>query len=576
MVKKEEKNQEEVQYTIQERIEAGKVALLDHRIQLAFNLLFEPALTEQRATRLLLKITNEYTRMRLITEAMIKDNGVEEKAKEGSVLAQYVMGRYHQQVKPDEDSPEKANSWFEKAMDAGFGDAFAGKAILVLGGYCGFVDLGRYHSLLEEGFKKGNSVAQCSYPFSMILRDMVFGRKDVSPDPQRAIDEIKALLDGNESDDIDVVDPLYYKILGDAYNQLDDKENAGEYYLKAVDMGYYECIFDYSCLVLPTEDFTHKAWVQWKKMNKVGCERNDPMSLVLSTLYDEVEYDDLPPEKQKKRNEEIRKHLDMADTLGEEFASFIAGYNYYKGCYGFEQDDNMAWEWFWRAAYYEDSTSYAMLAKMIEEGRSPEGFDQTYADEFHLQALRRGEKDELERVVNIYRAGRLTNFAREIESIYIPRFELQQKNTPEEDPYEDLDLNLIAIVRTDGTADIIEFDVEYWDELPDLIGAERLDAIRVQPLYDIGKELSMTDHITGWVDNMGLLKDLMKNPVGCRIYPGPIAGDMILTLEDANYKPKSFTDVYELKKVVAALGASLNGIYLDDGPDDDGRYDPWA
>ena len=86
----------------------------------------------------------------------------------------------------------------------------------------------------------------------------------------------------------------------------------------------------------------------------------------------------------------------------------------------------------------------------------------------------------------------------------------------------------------------------------------------------------MTDHITGWVDNMGLLKDLMMNPIGCKIYPGPIAGDMILTLEDANYKPKSFTDVYELKKVVAALGAPLNGVYLDDGPDDDGRYDPWA
>ena len=34
--------------------------------------------------------------------------------------------------------------------------------------------------------------------------------------------------------------------------------------------------------------------------------------------------------------------------------------------------------------------------------------------------------------------------------------------------------------------------------------------------------------------------------------------------------------VVQLKKIVAALGAQLENVYLDDAPDDDGRYDAWS
>ena len=75
---------------------------------------------------------------------------------------------------------------------------------------------------------------------------------------------------------------------------------------------------------------------------------------------------------------------------------------------------------------------------------------------------------------------------------------------------------------------------------------------------------------------MGQMKGLPTNPIGCKHYPGPIVGDMILTLEDGRYNPKSFESIETLKQVIAALGAKLDNILLDDGPDDDGRFDPWA
>ena len=139
------------------------------------------------------------------------------------------------------------------------------------------------------------------------------------------------------------------------------------------------------------------------------------------------------------------------------------------------------------------------------------------------------------------------------------------------------DDKFIAIIKTDGSAEIIEFDVEYWDELPDYIAAKRLDAVRVMPLFDIAEELGLDDHITGWVDDRGLRKSLDENPVGCKIYPGTIAGDMILTLEDDDYKPKSFNDLDVIYSVLNKLGVTEIEENLDDEYDEeDGRFDAWS
>ncbi|MDO5341996.1 MAG: hypothetical protein Q4F69_06050 [Bacteroidia bacterium] len=139
------------------------------------------------------------------------------------------------------------------------------------------------------------------------------------------------------------------------------------------------------------------------------------------------------------------------------------------------------------------------------------------------------------------------------------------------------DDKFIAIIKTDGSAEIIEFDVEYWDELPEYIAAKRLDAVRVVPLYDIAEELGLDDHITGWVDDRGLMKNLDENPVGCKIYPGTIAGDMILTLEDDEYKPKSFNDLDIIYSVLNKLGVTEIEENLDDEYDEeDGRFDAWC
>lgn len=570
---------------IQNRIEAGKEALVNFDIRAAFDQLFLPALVDERAKKLLFKLLSKYQRLRILSKEQIQEQQVEAWAEKGYAVAQYMLGRYHQQVKPDKDSIDKAKKWYDKAQKAGIADAYSCEAVMVLDGYFDWVNMDRYNALIRQGVELGSSKDYCGLPVYRKLNASIYGNLGFTADPQSVIDSVKEIIGPDESDDIEVVDPVYYQLLGDACSQLGDKENAVKYYSKAVDMGLVECYSSCILLSTPNESHTHEAWEMWRKMCKDGGDYGDPLCYVLYAYYYETDYDDLPDDEKPQRTAEILKYFGWAQAMGEEFAAYLLGNYYYNGIDGFEKDHDLAWEWLNNAAYWESSSAYAMLAQMIEEDYKPERYDQEWADFFHLQALRRGEKDELAKVVEIYQSGRLTDYAGEIESIYIPRFEKQMAEIPEddfedeedyeEDDYED-DRKLIAIIKTDGTADIIEFDVTYWDELPAFVGANRLDAIRVQPLYDISSKLGYPEHITGWVDNMGLLKNLPMNPVGCRIYPGPIAGDMILTLEDSHYNPMSFTDLDDLKEVVADLGAKLVRIDLDDGPDDDGRFDAWS
>ena len=48
---------------------------------------------------------------------------------------------------------------------------------------------------------------------------------------------------------------------------------------------------------------------------------------------------------------------------------------------------------------------------------------------------------------------------------------------------------------------------------------------------------------------------------------------MILTLEDEQGQPMSFDDLAELKAIVTSLGATVGGVFYDEFPDDDSRYD---
>lgn len=575
-----------------EQIALGIEALKIHSIKQAFDRLFEPAHTDQKARELFLRIVTSASRMRLLTVDQIAL--AKREAQKGDALAQYVFGRYHQIFKPDEDSVQKAIDLFEACKDE-VPDALCAEAIMILDGHYGTVDRDRYFELLKEAKEKGSSHA-----IRKMLYDTIHGRNGLEADTQAVIDQVKEYLGDEESDDISKVDPIYYDILGDAYLTQCEKTPAIRYFTKAADMGYYESLWSI-CIVMGCDS---KGEIVDKKAFDlavdIGCKFMDPACMCFRCDISSNDFEKLSQEEQKEKHQQIDNDLHTAFELGEDLAPYMLGCNYYYGKNGYKQDYKEAWYWFAAGARMESSYCYSMLAEMVQEGEQPDEIDTSgeFLEFCQLSALRRGDNSQLENVVEAYRAGKLSFAATEIEKYYVPNYDEStedededeefedeefedEETSEEEDTYEEEDdaplYKLIAIIQPNKKAYIHEFDVEYWDELPPMIDAKRLDAIRTQPLYDLSEKMGYTkNHITAWVDNMGLLKNLPINPIGCKLYPGDIVGDLILTLEDNKYNPLSFENLDELKQVVADLGAKLENVYLDDGPDDDGRYDAWS
>ena len=564
----------------------GKEALENHDIVKAFDYLFLPALADERARNLFLMIPNTFVRLHLLTDAQVAL--LKDYAEQGEAVAQYTYGRYLYIVRPDAQWLDHADACFKAAEKAGVADAIAAQSLLMYEGYYGFVDI-------EEGNKMIlKAVALHSVLGSRIhLRDLLFGDGYKDADPQIVVDKVKKMFPF-ESNDIEEVNPMYYEILGDAYEKLGNKREAGIYYNKAINMGYCEAFGGYCHLYADDLD-TEEKKNSYLDLVAEACESGAPDGYVYKAVYLMGEYDEA--ENQSEITAQIKENLETGARLGNRIAPYFLGSAYYYGNYGFEEDVMAAWKWFLEGKKRDDAMAYVAMAQMIEDDYNPYEVDDDTASFCRLMALRQGESEQLPKVVKAYRKGELSEFAEEIEKYYIPRYEALPEEEREEDDeeeeweeeeqeeetgedtvsFDDDKYKLIAIVKTNGTADIYEFDVEEaWDELAEMVGARRLDAIRVQPLYDVGKQVGLRDHITGWVDNMGLMKDLVMNPIGCKIYPGPIAGDMILTLEDAKYNPRSFESLEQLKAVLAALGARLGDVILDDGPDDDGRYDAWS
>lgn len=556
------------------QIANGKKALIDYDISKAFDYLFIPALTDEKAQEFFMRIINTHVRLYHINKQQVAL--LKEHAEKGNAMAQYAYGRYLEAIRPDDKALEQADAYFKSADAAGYPDGLYAQSLLYKAGHYGMVDREEANRMIDDAAARGSIQAK-----RVQYQRYIFGWDGVEPNPQKAIDDIRKKIGDNESDDIAVVNPMLYNLIGQAYEELDDLENAEKYYRKSIRMGYIESYNDLSFLHVNHNEPDADDIIE------EGCKAGDARCFVYRAARLMDDYDNRNEREQKKLTERIKQDLKTAVEKGDDEAHYYLGCAYYYENYGFEKDNAEAWNWFFEGTKHDNGNAYGMLALMISQEDNPYEVSDGLLEYCTIMALRNGDQDMLSAVVESYRNGEFTDYAAEIERYYIPEYDSLPHEEDDED-YEDEDededdyyvpeMMLMAIIDTNGKADIHEYDVDGgWDDLPPMIGAKRLDAIRTQPLYDLSEKMGYTNnHITAWVDNMGLLKNLPMNPVGCRLYPGPIAGDMILTLEDNKYNPLSFNDVDELKKIIAELGATFRNLYLDDGPDDDGRYDAYS
>lgn len=120
----------------------------------------------------------------------------------------------------------------------------------------------------------------------------------------------------------------------------------------------------------------------------------------------------------------------------------------------------------------------------------------------------------------------------------------------------------MARIEPDGKAYIVDNSLAVFA----LIEEEIYDPARLKKLHDIGKKLGLEGRLTLWTDNSALRKQLAlynkftKNTIASKYYPGPVADNAFLAMEDEDGRIMLFEDAEQLKQVCLALGVKPDDI----------------
>ena len=550
---------------LKEKIEKGKEALAKHDIREAFDRLLAPAHLDKEAFLLFVRIpTNEHW-IRLISEEQV--NLLKTLAQKGYAVSQFTLGRYYQVV---EGNYDEARELFLAASKSGLIDANAALTNMYrLGQLDGEIDLELYYQTLIECCEKGSEMA-----FYIFFNAEILGLDGREACPQDVINLIKKWLKGDESEDVQKVNPCTYEMLGLAYQALDDWETAANYYLMSVRMGLVEAYPQYIILSTHNHDLELVDEEGYQKGIETGCKLGVPYCFYMRANLNKDRYVDTEDEKEREAlHKLIEEDLNTACRLGDGNALLQMGYHHYYGEYDFEENNELAWSEFIAATIYNVADAWGMLVQMVLDGYGPEKLPTGFIAHCRLMGLRLGDDDQLIPVMVAFHSNGLGNYKDEIVKYYEPRYNA----LPDEEKVTYFGMSFIAVIDTNGKADLIEFDLENetWDELCEIIDAKKLEPIHCGALKQIAKDVEIENTIVAWVDSEAESKNLEDNPYGDKIYPG-VKGHVILTLEDENGEPLCFDDIYELEEVIESLGCEVEKIYYDEFPDDDSRYDPYA
>lgn len=552
----EEEEDELLEDVYESQIDSGKVDLSWKNVEEAFDDLFLTSIKFPQALEYFHIIPGIDTRLFRITPEQLEI--VHKAADKGYAVAHYVLGRYHQVVKPEEDSLEKAQQYLESATKAGLPDAQWALAMRYLYGYHGPVTYENFNELIEQATDNGSMMA-----LRQRLHDNIYGEHGQKADPKTTIKQIEAFLAQDEDNGAKY--SYMYDLLGDAYRKIGNKDKADKNYEQAEDNGYFESGASrfLNKIEGPDKNFYRDTL---SVLLDFACDNKDPNAFLTRALEHAYHYDiEQKPERKENRAKKLREDLDTAFKLGAGDAAYYLGLYYYEGSHGFEKNDNEAWRWFSKGQDLESGLAFAGMAKMIEDGIMPSDLPENYLLYCQLSALRRGVKEMAPVVVDAYKAGQLDTLAEEVEKVYIPM--LSQVAEKAEIP-------TIVIVNAKGEADIYKVEKAEWNKLRHLVSARRLTPVRLDTLEKLGKKAGLTERLVAWVDIDGPRKDLKLNGIATKFYKGVIAGDVVFSLADKLYDPMPFYGVDEAKEVIKALGAELKQVITDISKVSDVRNQP--
>ena len=449
------------------------------------------------------------TRLFHFTEEQLEE--IQRMAENGNGDAQYVLGRYHFVVKPEDDSTDKAHELFDAAVENGNYDACASLAQMLAFGYYDSDDDDLYDNLIQKGLEEGSPMA-----IKMKLENMIYGRYGYKKDPKRVIDFLEN--DILTDDDEGFKYPYFYVVLGDAYDKLGNKAKAGECYEQASFADLKEA--DYKKNAVHLEGLNPMAREMYETVIDMDCDDDIPGCFTLRAMLLGEKYEDQDEETQEETAQKIIEALEHDHELGFSEAAAKLGDIYYYGEYGIERDPQEAWGWYYKGTLREDAAAFTGLATMVKDGVCPDNLPESFFEWCQLSAQRRSN------------------------------------GAP--------DKHYLAIIKPDGKTIAYCFIKDDWDKVAGYLGAKRLAPVRVDALDKIGKKVGISEHLTAWIDIEAPRKKMPMNAVAKKFYKGVIAGDIVLTMADDIWDPMLFMEVDDINNIVEALGGKLVDVIDDE------------
>jgi hypothetical protein len=127
------------------------------------------------------------------------------------------------------------------------------------------------------------------------------------------------------------------------------------------------------------------------------------------------------------------------------------------------------------------------------------------------------------------------------------------------------DSGFVARIQPDNTAHIVGTGLKVFA----LFEEDIYDPMRLESLYKSGEKLGLKGRLTIWTDNSALRKQMIMynknemNTIGTKIFPGPVADNFFVAMEDENYNIMLFDDEKQLREVLVALGVKPANIVKD-------------
>lgn len=340
----------------------GPKLYAEHRIADFFDIVYEPAIWDNRLQSLMLRLCYEESAINELRDDQVA-HLLHDATTSQQPLPQYLYAYwlyFNRERWSETTTIVKMMRW---AADCGIGDAAWFLRDMWLKGEVGIYDKDKAREYAKEADEKHSAKA-----FVHKVECEIYGRDGIAKDPMHVIKVLREMLElSNDPKDESFPDPeptedgqpryfnpLLWHLLSEAYIEV-GLFNAAEICARKtidnglINRGYADLFFIYT----HNENGEEKNnWDKLLPMYNEGSNKEDPNTLINAACYlmDWCEDDRTTDEQREEYTKLIRERMERAAQLSSGDACCLLGMQIVKAKYGYERNMEEAWKWFFRGA----------------------------------------------------------------------------------------------------------------------------------------------------------------------------------------------------------------------------------